>query len=148
MGLDQVRRAVLVDMAYEIGGEGLAQFERLLDAVRGAHWGIAAAELKNSRLYSQVPVREQANMMALATGLWPSGVADARDLIRRHEGCVLVAQPDAKGKWEIGYGHDITAPPDGSRPLLCTQPAAELWFEQDFLVAEARAELDLGQEWW
>lgn len=33
--------------------------------------------------------------------------AKGRAFIESNEGCVLVARYDAKGHWEIGYGHDI-----------------------------------------
>lgn len=34
---------------------------------------------------------------------------DLRDKIIRHEGFTSIPKPDAKGFWEVGFGHDITA---------------------------------------
>ena len=42
MNIDEVKRAVLVDMAYEIGGAGLADFTRLISAFRAHDWPDAA----------------------------------------------------------------------------------------------------------
>lgn len=146
MTLDEPRRAVLIDMAYEIGGAGLAQFVNMLAAIRSQAWGKAAAELMHSKLYSQVPNREQENLRILVSGQWPLGVSCAADLVKKHEGCVLCAQPDAKGKWAIGYGHDIPAPE--GEPPTCSQDDAEQWFEHDFALATARAIADLGADYW
>lgn len=145
MSVDFERRAVLIDIAYEIGGVGLSKFVHLLAAVREGKWATAAAELKNSLLYQQVPKREQENMMILTLGEFPKGVTSARDLIKRHEGCIFKAQPDAKGMWAIGYGHDIPAP---DFAMTCTQREADAWFETDFELAEMRAEANVGSEHW
>lgn len=145
---DLIRQAVLIDMAYEIGGAGLSNFRNLLACYRAGEWAGAAAALKNSLLYSQVPKREQENMMILALGEFPAGVTCAEDLIKRHEGCVLTAQPDAKGKWALGYGHDIPPPLEGGLLIECSEAEAEEWFDNDFALATARAEVDLGSEYW
>lgn len=69
--LDTVRRAVLIDMAYEIGGAGLADFVKFLSAVRAHDWPDAAEQLVDSKLYAQVPTREQMNRSMLLAGTWP-----------------------------------------------------------------------------
>ena len=145
-GLDPVRKAVLIDMAYEIGGQGLAEFPHMLRAIRVGNWELAVSELRNSALYSQVPTRENMNCEMLRTGLWPLGIISAEQLIKSHEGLILKAQPDKKGKWAIGYGHDIV-PPAGNA-LFCTLEDAEAWFQGDFSLAESRAKADLGQDAW
>lgn len=147
MTLDLARRAVLIDMAYEIGGQGLAQFQHLLSAIRAAEWDKAAAALQSSLLFQQVPSRERSNYIILLTGELPPGITDAQGLVKLHEGCTLVALPDAKGKYEIGYGHDIS-PPQGGISAVCTEADAESWFQQDFSLAEERARSALGAEYW
>jgi GH24 family phage-related lysozyme (muramidase) len=62
------------------------------------------------------------------------------DLTKLNEGCVLVAKPDAKGKWEIGWGHDVPPSPD----LEWTQAQADAQFAVDYPLAASRAESDLG----
>lgn len=75
--LSPQRRAVLADMAYEIGegdtrfGTGLAGFQIMLAAVRTCKWQDAANALRNSRLFNQVPERENRNIGILSSGEWP-----------------------------------------------------------------------------
>jgi GH24 family phage-related lysozyme (muramidase) len=66
------RRAVLNDIAFEVGGAGLAQFHRMLAAITAGDWQEAAAALKNSLLFEQVPNRENRNIQILITGEWPT----------------------------------------------------------------------------
>jgi hypothetical protein len=73
--LDACRQAVLVDMAYELGGAGLAKFKDTLDAVRSRDWPGAAAALKASKLFAEVPAREGRNVQTLLTGDWPVDLA-------------------------------------------------------------------------
>lgn len=70
-------------------------------------------------------------------------ITSARDLIKFHEGCTLTAKPDTKGKWSIGYGHDID-PPANEQASTCTQEAADQFFAADFLVACRDASRVLG----
>ena len=55
--------------------------------------------------------------------------------IRRHEGLVLHPKPDAKGFYEIGYGHDITEQEASNYPDGCTLEDAENWLEADIQKA-------------
>ncbi len=148
MTLDPVRRAVLIDMAYEIGGSGLSQFHDMLEAVRAGNWDQAGAELRDSKLYSQVPHREDENIQCLLSGSFPQGIGSAEALTRRHEGCILVSKPDAKGMWAIGWGRDIPPPSQGQGAPICTQEEADIWFGEDFPLAAQRAEHALGSEFW
>lgn len=75
-------------------------------------------------------------------------ISDARSLIQRHEGCSLVARPDAKGKWAYGYGHDISAPAEGQAAPTCTQAEADVMLDADLAVAEAGACRVLGEGSW
>ena len=72
MNLDEFRRAVLVDMAIEIGGAGLADFTRLISAFRAHDWPDAAEQLVDSKLYREVPSREAMNKQIIVTGQWPT----------------------------------------------------------------------------
>jgi lysozyme len=69
--IDAVRQAVVVDMAYEIGGAGLLKFHQFLGAVRARDWPAAKADLVASLLYRQVPTREAMNCQMLIDGQWP-----------------------------------------------------------------------------
>lgn len=63
-------RLVLVSMAYQLGGAGLAKFKRMLDAIERRDWMAAAAEARDSRAYQQTPNRWERNAQrfeALAT---------------------------------------------------------------------------------
>jgi lysozyme len=72
-------------------------------------------------------------------------IASGQDLTRLNENCVLTAQPDRKGKWEIGWGHD-TPPSPG---LTWTQEEADATFTADYATAQMQAELDLGSnDYW
>lgn len=146
MGLTLARRAVLIDMAYQLGGRGLAGFHHLLDAIRIGDWNKARDELDSSLLRSQTPNRVVENMGILLSGHFPTGVDSVEALIQKHEGCILAAKPDAKGCWVIGWGHDIPAP-EGPIPA-CTQEVADGWFEQDVELAKLRAVAALGPDNW
>src|SRR5262249_30096734 len=71
-GLGEPRQAVLNDIAFEVGGSGLAQFRHMLGAIAASDWQAAAAALKNSLLFEQVPNRENRNIQILLTGEWPT----------------------------------------------------------------------------
>ena len=71
-GLDTVRRAVLVDMAFNLGVPGLLKFKNTLEFVRNGRWVEAGAGMLASLWASQVGPRARrlANMMR--TGKWPA----------------------------------------------------------------------------
>lgn len=69
--LDDIRRAVLLDLAYEMGGAGLAEFHMMLAAIKLADWAQAALDLLNSEYAEEVPRRANANAAVLASGQWP-----------------------------------------------------------------------------
>lgn len=71
--LDIVRQAVLIDMAYEVGGAGLAKFVNMLAAIRAGDWQGAHDALLDSKLAeSQAPDREIRNATMFLTGKWPT----------------------------------------------------------------------------
>lgn len=71
MELDQPRRCALTDICYELGEYGVAQFHRMLSAVRGLNWPVAADELMASKYAVQVPNRAERNRQILLTGIMP-----------------------------------------------------------------------------
>lgn len=71
-------------------------------------------------------------------------ISSDSELVQFHEGCILVARPDAKGAWGIGWGHDIQAPlPDEAMPT-CTQEQADAWLASDLGLARQRAAVEVG----
>lgn len=75
-GLDDVRRAALVDEAFQIGGRGLLKFVRMLAAVREENWTQASAELLDSLEDRQTPGRTARNAGMLLTGAWPADIKE------------------------------------------------------------------------
>lgn len=73
--LDEVRRAVLTDMAYEMGGRGLAGFTDMLGAIRVQNWPKAQRAGLSSDWAGEVPARAGMDMRMLLTGLWPKEIA-------------------------------------------------------------------------
>jgi lysozyme len=69
-GLNEPRQAVLIGMAFQMGGAGLAKFVQTLGAVRDARWYLAAECMRQSTWAKQTPRR--ANMLAhqMETGEW------------------------------------------------------------------------------
>jgi lysozyme len=69
-GYDEVRQAVLLDMCYNMGIEGLCTFHHMLSAMHVRHWIDAAAELLDSTYAAQVGDRAKRNAQMLITGKW------------------------------------------------------------------------------
>ena len=69
--LDEVRQAVLIDMAFNLGGAGLAKFRNTLAAVRRGAWHMAAVEMLDSRWARQVGHRASRLATMMQTGQWP-----------------------------------------------------------------------------
>ncbi|HEU4326647.1 MAG TPA: glycoside hydrolase family protein [Roseiflexaceae bacterium] len=62
------RQAVLADMAFNLGRNGLAQFRRMIAAVEAENWERAAAEMRDSRWYNQVGNRGPENVQLMREG--------------------------------------------------------------------------------
>lgn len=71
--LDPVRRATLIDMAYQLGVGGLFLFRRMLNALEAQDYVAASAEALLSRAAQQTPRRWQELSEMLRTGEWPAG---------------------------------------------------------------------------
>lgn len=70
-GLDLVRLAALVNMAYQLGVGGILKFEKMWMAVELGLWDKAAAEILNSKWAHQTPERAERVAQAMAIGEWP-----------------------------------------------------------------------------
>lgn len=68
--LGEVRQAVLVDMCFNLGEEGLLKFKRMLRAIDSGYYAHAAAEMLDSRYATQVGQRAKDNALMLSTGQW------------------------------------------------------------------------------
>lgn len=71
-GLDPVRQAVLVDMAFNLGLHGLSTFTTFLGCVASQQWAAAATDLRGTMVYSQLPHRYERLATMIQTGEWPS----------------------------------------------------------------------------
>lgn len=72
LNLDQVRKCALIDMAYNLGEFGLAEFHKMLAHIRAGEWQEAGDELMNSELAKEVPTRAHRNYILIVTGQWPT----------------------------------------------------------------------------
>lgn len=68
--LDDVRRAALVDMAFNLGEAKLASFKRFLGALAMREWRQAAREMIDSRWAGQVGIRATRLVFMVLTGEW------------------------------------------------------------------------------
>ncbi|PCJ26473.1 MAG: hypothetical protein COA94_05030 [Rickettsiales bacterium] len=68
--LSGVRRAVLIDMAYNLGLSGLLKFRRMLAAMEVRDFDKAAIEMENSRWFNQVGNRSKRLQKMMITGDW------------------------------------------------------------------------------
>jgi lysozyme len=66
--LGPVRRKVLVDMAFNLGLDGLMGFRRMIEALKRADYEAAADEMVNSRWYRQVGERGRRLERMMRTG--------------------------------------------------------------------------------
>lgn len=68
--LDEVRRAVLICMAFQMGVTGLMQFKTALAHTRLGDYKGAANSMLDSRWAIQTPARAQRMAKQMETGLW------------------------------------------------------------------------------
>lgn len=66
--LNDPRRAVIMDMAHQLGPTGLGKFRRLREAIACGNWPAAEKELLDSTYARQVPARAARNAELLRTG--------------------------------------------------------------------------------
>jgi len=72
--LDPVRRAVLLDMAVNLGIRGLLKFKKMLAAIQDGNYELAAAEMVNSMWHGQVKTRAVRLETMMASGEWPTEI--------------------------------------------------------------------------
>jgi len=68
--LDEVRMAVLVGMAFQMGINGLMGFTRTLAAIRDGHYAHAAGRMLDSLWAKQTPGRAKKMARQIETGQW------------------------------------------------------------------------------
>lgn len=66
--LDEVRQAVLIGMAFQMGIRGLLNFVHFLGAMRDERWHAAAGEMLDSTWAKQTPKRAARAARAIETG--------------------------------------------------------------------------------
>lgn len=76
-GLDEVRQAVLTDMAFNLGTRGLLLFQRTLRFCREGEYAEAAREMISSKWAAQVGDRARRLADMMRFGDWPKEVRDA-----------------------------------------------------------------------
>lgn len=67
-GLDDLRREVLVEMAFQLGINGLLDFRKTLDFVQSHQYDSAADEMVNSTWHTQTPKRCEELAEIMRTG--------------------------------------------------------------------------------
>lgn len=70
--LDDVRKAALTDMAFNLGYNRLSEFVHMLAAIARKDWDAAAAEMLASKWARQVPMRAAELAEMMRTGEWPT----------------------------------------------------------------------------
>lgn len=68
--LDDARKGVLVNMAFQMGIAGLLGFKNTLEAVRTGKYAQAAKGMRESKWYSQTPNRAERLVKQMETGEW------------------------------------------------------------------------------
>ena len=69
--LDEVRKVVLYELAYNLGVEGLLGFEQTLELLRRRRYAQAGVELLDSEAARQLPGRYHILSDMLVSGRWP-----------------------------------------------------------------------------
>jgi len=68
--IDSVRRAVLINMAFNMGIGGLLQFKKTLTAIKLSDWHGAARHMLDSKWAAQVGPRATRLAKQMRTGVW------------------------------------------------------------------------------
>lgn len=68
--LDPVRRAVLQNMAFQLGIAGLLSFKNTLNFVKNGNYAQAAMNMQISKWHSQTPERSDRLIKQMITGEW------------------------------------------------------------------------------
>lgn len=73
LGLSDERKAVLIDMAVNLGVAGLLKFKKLLAAITAQDWDKADFEMRNSMWAKQVPSRAVELRRIMKSGIIEGG---------------------------------------------------------------------------
>ena len=68
--LDDARRGVLLNMAFQLGTGGLSKFKKTLELIRSGKYAAASQEMLDSTWAQQTPARAQRLSKQMATGSW------------------------------------------------------------------------------
>ncbi|HEX7103949.1 MAG TPA: glycoside hydrolase family protein [Nitrolancea sp.] len=68
--LDDVRQGVIVCMAFQLGTDGVAQFKKMIAALKVRDYERAADEMLDSAWAKQTPARAQLMAQIMRTGVW------------------------------------------------------------------------------
>lgn len=68
--LDPARRGVLVNMAFQMGIDGLLGFKNTLATIEAGNYQKAAAEMLGSKWAQQTPARANRLSVQMRTGVW------------------------------------------------------------------------------
>lgn len=68
--LDEVRREALVNMAFNLGINGLLGFKKFLTALEMGDWAQAAHEMLDSKWHQQVGLRAERLAEQIRSGTW------------------------------------------------------------------------------
>jgi lysozyme len=74
--LDTVRQAVLIDLAFNMGVNGLLGFRKTLVFVAGGKYAEAAVEMMDSQWARQTGRRAERLSKMMASGEWPVEIAE------------------------------------------------------------------------
>ena len=69
-GLDEVRKAALVNMAFNLGVQGLLGFRATLEAMKAREWTEASIHMMESKWARQVGQRATRLAEQVRTGIW------------------------------------------------------------------------------
>jgi lysozyme len=68
--LDDIRKCVLIDLAFNMGVHGVEAFNTTLNLISQGFYKSAADQLRKSKWYSQVTRRAEPLCLELETGIW------------------------------------------------------------------------------
>jgi len=70
-GLDSVRQDVIIDMAYQLGIDGVLGFHEMIAHIEYQDWSLAANAMLDSDWAKQTPARAKQLAAMMRTGEWP-----------------------------------------------------------------------------
>ncbi len=68
--LPATRRQCIIDMTYNMGINGLLNFEHMILAIKDNDFDLAAEEILNSQYGKELPLRAHDNAELMRTGVW------------------------------------------------------------------------------